>query len=815
MEHAHRSRIGGQLAEAAVATIALLAAVTLFWISPGKAIAGECANEAIRMEQGASALADCRAYEMVTPSAKGSGGPEPTEQTEFFENRELEPLNPAKLFGAPGAQAAVDGDRMAWLSEPMPASSGYGLSQLAVRGTDGWVSNDLVPGLSVSNDLTCPFSLGVSSWSPDLTKAVLDLPAGPPAANPSAPSGFFEEHECGHDEPRLIPGEAQHFRNLFLRNEVDGGTSLINITPAGVVWPEPEEANQQYWPASVLATSDDLSHVIFEEELPLTSAAEELSPEVEEACEQGERGCWQGQDNLYEWVNGEVRLVTVLEGAGGEETPVHGSLAGATRNYLVASRNLARNSINIAQYAHAISSDGSRVFFEAPGDEGEGNLYLREGGVRTVQIDAAGVGAPGPSGGGHFRWASADGSRVFFTDANELTSSSHAEPGKPDLYEYSVRSGSLTDLTAGAEAAGVLGVAGAAADGSRVFFVAEAALTAVPNSQGATATSGEPNLYAWHEGSISFVATLDRELDECDWTTAAVCNGGFFEEARETGLTSRTSRDGAYLAFDSVRQLAGYDNKSSATGQPLLEIYLYDAAAGRLVCASCNPTGTPMKYGAAIKSPSTRTPRSSVWHNAYPQRNLSDHGQVFFETADSLLPSDVNGRRDVYEYAGGKLNLISTGTAESGSFFLDASPSGEDVFFSTPQRLLRQDEDSLYDYYDARVGGGFPQSRPPAPPCVGEACKGAPSAAPGNAAPGTEAVGGGNVRGHADCSSYSHRASGLRKQAGQVRRNLSHVGHQSKRGRELQRRERGLNQRARHLDKKARSCKTNQRKASR
>jgi hypothetical protein len=246
----------------------------------------------------------------------------------------------------------------------------------------------------------------------------------------------------------------------------------------------------------------------------------------------------------------------------------------------------------------------------------------------------------------------------------------------------------------------------------------------------------------------------------------------------------------------------------------LLEIYLYDSSTGRLICASCNPAGAPMKYGAAIKSPSTRSARSSFWHNAYPQRNLSDHGQVFFETADSLLPSDVNGRRDVYEYASGHLSLISSGTAESGSYFLDASPDGSNVFFATPQQLLRQDDDTLYDYYDARVGGGFPQPQPPGPPCSGEGCKGSPGQGPNTAVPGTEAVGGGNVRGHANCRSFSRKASRSRKQANRVRRDLKRVGFHSKRGRHLRHRERSLHKRARQLDKKARSCKTNQRTRS-
>jgi hypothetical protein len=81
--------------------------------------------------------------------------------------------------------------------------------------------------------------------------------------------------------------------------------------------------------------------------------------------------------------------------------------------------------------------------------------------------------------------------------------------------------------------------------------------------------------------------------------------------------------------------------------------------------------------------------------------------------------------------------LISDGTRDFNSFFHDASPSGDDVFFATAARLVGQDTDSHVDLYDARAGGGF--AKPPAAPvpCEGEACRGAGSATPGAEAPVT------------------------------------------------------------------------------
>jgi hypothetical protein len=219
--------------------------------------------------------------------------------------------------------------------------------------------------MSPLNDILCPLQMGASGWSADLAKTVLDLPAG-------LPRGFSGELECGHDEPRLVLGEPERFRNLFLRDNFTGAHELINITPSDVVWPEPEESGQTYWPASFLAGSDDLSHVVFEEELALTADAPIG---------------YRGGDELYEWTADEVRLVTVLP----DGTPVHGSLAGATRNY-APGPDATATAVNVAQFRHAISADGSRIFFEA-----QGGLYMREDGAETVQIDASQ--GPGPDGG--------------------------------------------------------------------------------------------------------------------------------------------------------------------------------------------------------------------------------------------------------------------------------------------------------------------------------------------------------------------------------------------------------------------------------
>ena len=47
--------------------------------------------------------------------------------------------------------------------------------------------------------------------------------------------------------------------------------------------------------------------------------------------------------------------------------------------------------------------------------------------------------------------------------------------------------------------------------------------------------------------------------------------------------------------------------------------------------------------------------------------------------------------------------LLSSGTSQQESAFLDASMSGNDAFFLTSQPLVASDKDTNFDLYDARV----------------------------------------------------------------------------------------------------------------
>jgi hypothetical protein len=657
-----------------------------------------CPNAAVRTGF-SSALARCRAYEWVSPA-----GSEP----EFFFNDATETGSGLSTIdgAAKEVQAAAEGDRFAYVTPyPPPGSPSDGEYLRAARGPDGWSSEEMIPPQSTANSVICGSGY-VAVYSKDLTQDLLADGVG--QAGTKIGQGA---RECGTDTPSLVPGEPQGFQNLFVAEAESGPYQLVDAI---------EQAPAGFSPAGAWfeGASEDLSHVVFTEAARLTAEAPAVEPSAE--LSQGAPPL----PDVYEWAGGTVRLVTVLPSG----APAVGSLADGVFP------EEGGCCAGAATFTHAVSSDGSRVLFEAKGD-----LYLRLNAERpqspvngeerctepadacTVQVDAASGG--GESGGGRFMRATPDGSRVFFVDELRLTADATASSGAPDLYEYDTSAPlgeRLRDLTAHAgEPADVLGVSGISDDGSYVYFVADAKLTGTENPVGATAVAGQPNLYLMHAGTIAFVATLDSALsprhpeqgtiDSPDWESKL--------------LTSRVTPDGAFMVFNSDLPLTGYDNVDVRNGVRDDEIFLFDARHSTLVCASCSRTGAPSVGHAEILPPSKDIVGTGFKVQGYLQRQLANDGRVFFSTAESLLPAAGNGVSNAYEYDAGALHLISTGTSGDPSYFYDASTDGSDVFVMTAQNLPSGEPAGEYRVYDAREGGGFPGPR--APEACTEGCRGA------------------------------------------------------------------------------------------
>jgi hypothetical protein len=152
-------------------------------------------------------------------------------------------------------------------------------------------------------------------------------------------------------------------------------------------------------------------------------------------------------------------------------------------------------------------------------------------------------------------------------------------------------------------------------------------------------------------------------------------------------------------------------------------MYVYSIVTHTLACVSCNPSGAPPTGNVEDIYLVSGGGEAVTGHLG---RVISDDGRrVFFNSPDPLVPEDVNGKLDVYEYdvSTGRVGLISSGTSASDSYFLETTPDGSDALFATRQQLVGWDKDSNYDVYDARIGGGFPEPPPVPPVCGGEECR--------------------------------------------------------------------------------------------
>jgi hypothetical protein len=664
------------------------------------------------------ALPDGRAWEMVTPPNKYGSG------INAIGNEQGGPL-----------QAAANGDGIVFGATAPFVPNPAGSRSLEVTQV---ISTRSAPGSWETHDITTPHNEGATSlllgnsaeyklFSSDLSLGLVE-PAG---------SWPLPPLPAGSEKTPYLRTAGGEYTPLLTSANVSPGVKFGITTPGNVLGEaEYVDANQ------------DLSDVILTSGVPLAPGPSYTG------------------HGLYEWAQGQLQLVSVLPK--GEATA---AVLGRKGGW------------GIGDVRHAISEDGARVVFEV------GELdYLRDTTRKeTVRIDAAqGVPAPG-NAKSIYRTANSEDSRVFFTDASRLTGnstaneSSHAE----DLYVFEVTSGDgeplagkLTDLTVdgnagGDESANVQGVIGASEDGSYVYFVAGGVL-----GEGAAhgAEAGGDNLYAAHYDvttktwtSPTFIALL-AGADRPDWHEEG--------EGNLNQMTSRVSPNGRYLTFMSERSLTGYENRDASSGVPDEEVFLYDADAGKVVCASCDPTGArPAGLLEGNLYEENLVDYAKTWNGRWisgnipgwtptslqssldQSRYLSSSGRLFFNSDDALVPADVNGKEDVYEYEpvgegscqpptygqsasdvfsesiDGCVALISAGTSSEESAFIEASESGGDVFFLTQSRLSPADYDTSDDIYDAHecLTSAPCAPAPPLtpPPCdTGDACKPAPTPQP-------------------------------------------------------------------------------------
>ena len=676
------------------------------FVSAQEETTAPCPNEAIRIEQHSTYLPDCRAYEMVSPASKNGGD---------------------VMQDAGRVRAAVDGDAVTFPSlvgfgdvQGTSYSSDYLAERTGVPGTAGWTTHGITP----PQDPT-PYS------------AVSTEPLYTGDLSPDLRSGVFQSLSPVTDEPD-VAGVQNLYERTDLRKSGAGTYQLLTACP---VCAETGPESGPLPPAvlfpiaslpTLAGTASDRGHVIFESRLKLTADApgncstEGVPPSAPINSES------QCPTKLYESDHGVVRLAGILPDGTVAERSIAGEGAGTSHD--------GQNQ----QTPHTISADGRRIFFTVPeSPKGQaGVLYMRVDNGRpdaeTVQINASerdpshpDPEAPRPA---RYNDASVSGSRVFFTSEEALTD--NAPLGSQEkLYMYDAsRPASdphnLTlisrDLQLQDGVSGVGWFIGASEDGQYVYFVANGTLVA---DHGTLPGSGQ-GLYLWHDeggqSSLKLVAPI-YEGGEGQFQSNAV---SWVIHAQY----ARTSANGQYLLFSESQNGSGptgYDQGTCGTGSGgsgCRVFYLYRADSEQLQCVSCNPAGGP---ATADATDWIRQNNSASHTTGYLNRPLAADGRrAFFTTSEALVPRDINGARDVYEYDSitASVHLISSGTDYQESVFLDASPSGDDVFFATRSKLEAWDPDTNFDLYDARVGGGFAEPAPATAGCSGDSCHGAVAA---------------------------------------------------------------------------------------
>jgi hypothetical protein len=352
--------------------------------------------------------------------------------------------------------------------------------------------------------------------------------------------------------------------------------------------------------------SADDTHLLFAANDALTGASEGRP-----AAEGGTNSEFEEENNLYESVNGQLRLVNVLPNG----TTHANAMFGGVEEYGY------REHRQI--FSHVISTDGSRIFWT---DLSTGHLYMREDGARTVEISATGT----------YQTATPDGSTAFYTDG--------------DLYAYEVESGHTIDLTPGVPVREVLGTS---ENDDYIYYVnseeklelwhdgASTQITAAPISNlasgpiAAEVTPDGHSIVFMQEETAGIrprveVYNAETGTSHCASCTPLGTQGGLQESNFENVYQPRwISTDGSRVFFVSYEGLVPQDVNEEQ------DVYEWERPG----------TGGCTESGGCVY---LLTGGTSVGQSSFLDASESG-GDVFIVTRANLVGSDEDGAFDAYD----------------------------------------------------------------------------------------------------------------------------------------------------------------------
>ena len=249
---------------------------------------------------------------------------------------------------------------------------------------------------------------------------------------------------------------------------------------------------------------------------------------------------------------------------------------------------------------------------------------------------------------------------------------------------------------------------------------------------GAVAQPDADNLYVYdtETKAIAFIADLCSAPGLSGEMSDDACSLDLGQNENDTSLwlseseSQTAGRDGGFLVLSSYGRLVANDTDDAK------DVYRYDAETGALVRVSIGEDGADANGNNSVFD-ATISNEKFLKAGGVDSRVVSEDGsRIVFTSAEPLSAQAVNHLSNVYEWqiepgwSEGRVSLVSTGSATEPIEHATISSSGDDIFFTTAQGLVPRDTDGVADVYDARLGGGFSPAEAGQEECSGDACQG-------------------------------------------------------------------------------------------
>jgi hypothetical protein len=568
--------------------------------------AGDCANEAIRLQQGSVSLPDCRAYELVSPPDKNGGN------VSFGLTSTPNGSRVAAIASASFGDAQSNELNAPYVMTR--AAGGWEAANLAPPLTGGFALNGFLQAGNFSSDLSVALTES-RAWGEEMERRnILRTTIGGGTewlTKPTQPSPTLADKVLvgySADTSRVFFESAENFSSLDtfgLRQiwEWHGGqVRLVSFMPDGsVASTAPEVGN------GLNAIGSDSTAVV------------QMLPEPTAVSSDGSRVFFTASTNavqLFVREDGTVTKEVSLSqkpGSVGDEEPASVTFLGAAR-------------------------DGSKILFSSEAEltadaTPGGGIYrydLESGELEFLTPDSGG-GGPQLQGAAGF---SVDASRVYFVAGGELVAGK-GQPGGHNLY---YADGNQVRFIAVLDDADVRDwnsyldprASRVTPDGAHIAFQSVKPLTGYDQE-------GHAEVFKWDLGSEALTCvSCGPPGSNAEGDASVIPNP---VNQIQTGDPRGLSADGSRVFFQTSDSLSPRDVNGTR------DVYAWEAGHVHLISS-----GTGSRDSEIVD-------------------NSADGSDVFFSTNDSLVPRDVDrGAQDIYDarIGGGFDEVPETSDCEGG-----------------------------------------------------------------------------------------------------------------------------------------------------